>query len=169
MMSIMAVSAPTAALIGAATATLVNLLGILAIGVRQDRQRRRELYANALEATLAYREFAYAIPRRRHDARPEERVRISEAMREVQRDLARAESLMKIERAKDVSAAYSRLVSETRRVAGGYIRAAWESDPIVDDSGMNVPGGLDFSSMDEHEQAYLTAVARDLAWYRFWR
>jgi len=168
-MLVMAITAPAAALIGAGTATVVNLLGILAIGFRQDRQRCRELYADALEATLAYREFAYAVPRRRFDARPEERVRISEAMREVQRDLARAESLMRIERAEGVSSAYSQLVAGTRRVAGGYIREAWRAEPITEDHEMNVPGGLDFTEIEECERAYLAAVGRDLAWYRFWR
>jgi hypothetical protein len=167
---VMAISAPLAVLIGAGTAAIINLLGIVAIGMRQDRQRRRELYADALEATLAYREFAYAVPRRRFDARSEERVRISEAMREVQRDLARAESLMKIERNDAIQKAYADLVAETRRVAGGYIRAAWEQEPIADDKAMTVPGGLDFSSIDVCESAYLAAVRKDLAWYQIkWR
>lgn len=162
----MAISAQGAALIGAGTAAIFNLLGIVAIGVRQDRQRRRELYADALEATLAYREFAYAVPRRRFDAPAEERVRISEAMREVQRDLSRAASLMKIERGDDVGKAYARLVAETRRVAGGYIREAWEREPITADNEMNVPGGLDFSAIDRYEHAYREAVHNDLALYR---
>lgn len=166
MIVLMSISAQGAALIGAGTAAIINLLGIVAIGVRQDRQRRRELYAHALEATLAYREFAYAVPRRRFDAPSEERVRISEAMRAVQRDLARADSLMKIERAVAVQTAYARLVAETRRVAGGYIREAWARDPITADSEMNVPGGLDFSAIDACEHAYLDAVRQDLAWYR---
>lgn len=109
------------------------------------------------------------MPRLRHDARAEERVRISEAMREVQRDLARAESLMRIERATNVADKYGELVRETRRVAGGYIRDAWNRDPIEDDSQMNVPGGLDFSQLDSYHDAYLGEVATDLAWYRFWR
>jgi hypothetical protein len=162
-------SAPAAALIGAGTAAAINVLSFLLVGLRQERQRRRELYADALEATLAYREFAYAVPRRRHDARAEERVRISEAMREVQRGLARAESLMRIERATEVADKYAELVRETRRVAGGYIRKAWDDEPIEEDSHMNVPGGLDFSQIDTYERAYLSQVAADLAWYRFWR
>ena len=102
MTGIFAISAPVAALIGAAVAAAINLLVLAAVGLREERRRRRDFYAAALEATLAYREFAYAIPRRRHDALAEERVRISEALREVQRDLARAESLMRVERATKV-------------------------------------------------------------------
>jgi hypothetical protein len=166
---VLAVSAPVAALIGAGVAALINLVALGVAGLRQERQRRRDTYAGALEATLAYRELAYAIQRRRHDARAEERVRLSESLREVQRDLARAEALMKIERAMKVAAAYRQLVAKTREVAGGYMHAAWEREPLTDDKQMNVAGGLDFSALDPFEQAYLDAVAQDLAWYRFWR
>jgi hypothetical protein len=166
---VLAVSAPVAALIGAGVAALINLVVLATAGLRQERQRRRDAYAAALEATLAFREFAYAIPRRRHDAPAEERVRISEALREVQRDLARAESLMKIERASKVAAAYRQLVAKTRELAGGYIHDAWERDPITDDKQMNVPDGLAFSALEPFERAYLDAVAEDLAWHRFWR
>ena len=129
MTPVVALSAPGAALIAVAVAGLINVAALAAVGLRQERQRRRDAYAGALEATLAYREFAYAIPRRRHDARAEERVRISEALREVQRDLARAESLMKIERAVKVAAAYRQLVAKTRETAGGYMHDAWKREP----------------------------------------
>jgi hypothetical protein len=167
--SVFAISAPVAALIGAAVAAAINLLVLAAVGLREERRRRRDFYAAALEATLAYREFAYAIPRRRHDALAEKRVRLSEALREVQRDLARAESLMRVERATKVAAAYRQLVGKTRDVAGGYMREAWERDPITTDAEMNTGAGLDFSRLDEFEAAYLDAVDEDLKWYRFWR
>lgn len=164
-----AVSAPVAALIAAAVAASINLLVLAAVGLREERRRRRDFYAIALEGTLAYREFAYAIPRRRHDALAEERVRISEALRQVQRDFVRAESLMRVERATKVAAAYRRLVAKTREVAGGYMRDAWARDPITTDAEMNTRSGLDFSRLDDFEMAYLDAVDEDLRWYRFWR
>lgn len=146
-MIVFALSAPGAALIGASAATAINLLGIALIGIRQERSRRRELYSRALDATLAYREFAYAVPRRRHDERAAERVRISEALREVQRDLARAESLMRVERAKAVAASYRQLVATTREVAGGYMHEAWKQEPITRDEEINVSAELDFSAI----------------------
>ena len=76
---------------------------------------------------------------------------------------------MKIERALAVAAAYRQLVAKTREVAGGYMRAAWGREPITEDREMNVPGGLDFSPLVPYEEAFLQAVANDLAWYRFWR
>ena len=169
MTGIFAVSAPVAALIAAAVAASINVVVLAAVGLREERRRRRDFYAAALEATLAYREFAYAIPRRRPDALAEERVRISEALREVQRDLARAESLMRVERATKVAAAYRQLVAKTREVAGGYMRDAWERDPITSDREMNTGSGLDFSRLDQFETAYLDAVEADIKWDRFWR
>jgi hypothetical protein len=90
-------------------------------------------------------------------------------MREVQRDLARAESLMKIERAHHVATAYGNLVAKTREIVGGYIRTAWQQEPITDDRQMNVPAGLDFSALAPFESAYLDAVGHDLGWCRLWR
>jgi hypothetical protein len=164
-----ALTPPEAALIGAAVAAAINIISLGIVGLRQERQRRREFYARALEATHAYREFAYAVPRRRHDADAEERVRISESMREVQRELSYCESIMRIERARSVAAKYRQLVAQTRAVAGGYIHDAWTKPPITTDSEMNVPGGLDFSSIEPFETAFLDAVDQDLIWYRFWR
>lgn len=161
-------STGTTAIIAAIVAAAVSLVALWINGVRQERQRRREFYAAALEATFAYREFAYAVRRRRHDQPEAERVRISEAMREVQRDIARHDALMRIERAANVAAQYRALVVKTREVAGGYIRSAWESRPITGDGEMSI-SGLDFSALDGFVTAFLEAVAEDLAWWRVWR
>jgi hypothetical protein len=157
----------TAAIIAGAVAVFV----LWANGLRVERARRREMYAKALELTYAYREFAYAVPRRRHELehRAAERVRISEAMRDVQRDLMRYESLLHIERARRVYVTYRALVAQSRKVAGGYIRAAWERPPITEDREVNVYKPLDFSAIDPFTDDYLDAVATDLAWWRFWR
>src|SRR3712207_8043860 len=72
---------PYTTLFRSAVAAAINLLVLATVGLREERRRRRDFYASALEATLAYREFAYAIPRRRHDAPAEERVRLSESLR----------------------------------------------------------------------------------------
>jgi hypothetical protein len=156
-------------IVGAVVAAVTALVVLWVSGLRVERARRRQAYAEALEATLAYREFAYAVRRRRHDAPSEERVRLSEGLREVQRDIARHEALMRIERAGRVAATYRRLVAKTREVAGGYIRQAWNSPPIEADEQMSVPGGLDFSTLDPFEAEFLDAVRHDLAWWRFWR
>jgi hypothetical protein len=149
--------APTAALLVAAATLWLN-------GIRQDRHRRRLLYASALEAVQAYREFAYAVPRRRCEPehRSEERVRLTEAMRQVQRDLSRYSALLKTERDGAVSEAFEELVAETRRVAGELIHDAWTDPPITSDAEVNVEAPLDFGPILEREAAYLATVEVDL-------
>lgn len=161
-------AAQTAALIVGVVAAVVAMLGVLINGLREERRRRRELYANALETTYAYREFAYVVRRRRADAPGEERVRISEALREIQRDLAKFEALMTIERCTRVAVAYRHLVDKTREIAGEYMRASWNGDGASGDRQMNI-ANIDFAPLKPYETAYLEAVQSDLAAWRFWR
>jgi hypothetical protein len=158
----------TAAVIVGVAAAVVALIGVWINGLRQERHRRRELYADALEATYAYREFAYVVRRRRSDVPGEERVRISESLREIQRDLAKYEALMKIERCTNVAVNYRHLVDKTREVAGGYMRASWNGDGAAEDKQMNI-ADIDFAPLEEYEIAYLGAVADDLPAWKFWR
>lgn len=161
-------AAQTAAVIVGVVAAIVAMLGVWINGLRQERHRRRELYADALEATYAYREFAYVVRRRRIDVPGEERVRISESLREIQRDLAKYEALMKIERCTKVAVAYRHLVEKTREVAGGYMRASWNGDGAAEDKQMNI-ADIDFTPLKDYEDAYLDAVAQDLPAWKFWR
>lgn len=161
-------AAQSVALAVGVTAAVVALLGVWINGLRAERYRRRELYATALEATYAYREFAYVVRRRRSDVPGEERVRISEALREIQRDLAKYEALMKIERCTEVAVKYKHLIEKTRDVAGGYMRDSWNGDGATEDKQMNI-GDIDFAPVAEYEQAYLAAVQEDLPAWKFWR
>lgn len=162
-------SASAAAPLWAALASGVVALVVLGVNAwHRERDRRRRFYADALALTFDYREFAYAVRRRRHDVSAEERVRLSEAMREVQRGIAHHEALMQIERAPRVYATYKLLVSATRRVAGGYVREAWKTPPITEDTQMNIDG-IDFSELDSLVTAYLGAVEEDLTISRWWR
>jgi len=167
----MAASALGAAGISAGVAAVVSLLTLWVAGLRAERTRRRELYADALAATMAYREFPYAIRRRRYEEehRSAERVRISEALRDVQRDLSQYTALMRIERADGVVKAYRVLVTKTREVAGGYMKDAWEAEPIETDTEMNMKVALDYCTLESHVQAYLDAVKDDLPWWKVWR
>ncbi len=165
----------TTAAIATVVASLVSgsiaLLTFWASGVRQERARRQQLYADALAVLVAYREFAYVIRRRRaplpghEEVAGEERVRISEALREVQKDLVYLKAWIKAERVDEVADRYEELVAHTRRIAGGYMREAWKADPLDNDSGMNIPD-IDYEPLKTYERAYLDAVHRSL---RFWR
>jgi hypothetical protein len=156
------VSLPVAAVIAAAA----SLLTLWVSGIRADRSRRRELYAKSLEAALAYREFPYVIRRRNHTDLAAERVRISEALREVQRDLALCESMLRMERHAKVYVEYKHLVAKTRVIAGGYMRDEWDSPPITTDGQVSVPGGFDYRGLAEQEKAFTDATAEALRWWK---
>jgi hypothetical protein len=152
-----------------ALAGLIALLGFWVNGYRADRRRRRQFYAEALASALDYREFSYAVRRRDHEAPGPERVRLSEAMRQVQQDITRHQALMRVDGARGVEKAYATLVSKTREIAGTYVREAWDEPAITTDPEVNAPVRLDFSAIDPCRDAFLDAVRADLAWWRLWR
>jgi hypothetical protein len=155
-------------LISTGVAAIVSLLTLWVGGMREARERRRRSYAEALAACVSYREFPYAIRRRRDDAQAEERVRLFESLREVQRELAFHEAWIKLEASVATITAFEKLVAETRRVAGGYMHDAWNEPPAKTDTDMNI-AGVDYSTIRPLETAYLAEVKKDLAWWRFWR
>lgn len=167
----MAASALSAAGISAGVAAAVGLVTLWVAGLRAERARRRGFYADALAATMTYRESPYAIRRRRHEQehRSAERVRISETLWEIQRDLSQYTALMRIERAEKVVSAYNNLVAKTREIAGGYMKDAWDAEPIETDAEMNMEVPLDYSVLDSYVQAYLDAVKQDVPWWKVWR
>ena len=100
----------------AAVSGAIALISLWVNGIRQERARRQRLYADALAALVAYREFAYVIRRRRapmpghEEIAGAERVRISEALREVQRDVEDHRAWTTTEPATNVATAYEALV-----------------------------------------------------------
>ncbi len=156
------------ALISTGVAALVSLLTLWVAGQREARQRRRRTYAEALAAGVAYREFPYAIRRRRDDTPSEERVRLSEALRQIQRELAFHEAWIRLEGGAATAAAFEALISETRKTAGSEMHDAWMAPPARTDADMNVTD-IDHSSIKPLEAAYLTEVRNDLSLWRFWR
>jgi hypothetical protein len=126
-----------------------------------NRERRRDLYAGGSAAVQSYKEMAFAIRRRNVDDRAAERVRLSEAMREIQRDLSFHEALIGRERPGAVAAAYRELSAETRRVAGGIIKRSWDEEPVVSDREMHAPEiAEELGQLRGFEDAYLNAVAK---------
>jgi hypothetical protein len=92
------------------------------------RERLRELYAGGWAAVQAYKEMAFAIRRRNVEDRPGERVRLSEEMREIQKDISYYEALIGRERSGRVAADYRGLVAKTREIAGGMQTPASADD-----------------------------------------
>ncbi len=158
----------TPAVIAAVVSATVVFVGHWVTGRREEIFRRRDLFAKAFQATVSYRELAYAIRRRRHDEAAAERVRLSEVIRGVQEQLAFHAAWIKIESPR-VAQAYDALVTETRRLAGGYMRDGWNAPAPTEDTQMSVPGGLDFTKLSPLEDKYLGAVRDHLSLWRLLR
>lgn len=124
----------------------------------EERARVRTTLAEAYQAYADYKEFPYAIRRRRHDQDGEERIRLSEEVRKVQSRLSFYQAWT---RAEDptTGAAYNDLVAQLRRVAGASIRAAWLEPPLNNDAGMNIgPNRVDLKELQTAEEAFLKAA-----------
>ncbi len=162
--------AAVATLVAAGVSALITVIGLWIAGRRQARERRRDLYAKALSACMSYREFPYVVRRRQvallgHEEIPgAERTRISESLRVVREELSHYTVWLDIEQADDVADAYRSLVAQTRVVAGGYIRSAWEGPALNNDAGMNQSQPLDYSGLKPYEDEYLAAVQQALSW-----
>ncbi|MFG1672904.1 hypothetical protein [Micromonospora sp. NPDC049282] len=128
----------------------------------EERARQRDLFASAFQAYATYKEMPYAIRRRRHDDGAAERVRLSEATREIQSKLSYFTAWTAAE-SSTVGEAYTALVRELRKVAGGAMREAWQATPITEDPGMNIPPTvIDLSSLPPLETAFTDAVRAHL-------
>ncbi|MFD8814010.1 hypothetical protein ACFV23_21560 [Streptomyces sp. NPDC059627] len=137
----------------------------------EELNRLRTAFAEAFAAHSACKEMPYAIRRRRSDAPAEERVRLSEALRDIQAHVSYHLAWTKIE-SQSVGAAYAELIQELRRTAGAAMHDAWEAPPIETDIGVNIPPTvIDLSALQPLETAYIDAVRthlRGLApwWYQ---
>lgn len=148
----------------AATIALFGVLITLAVnGRRAERDRLRALYAGGWAAVQAYKEMAFAIRRRNAEDRPAERVRLTDALREIQRDLAYYEVFIGRERPGEVGDAYATLVARTRAIAGGIIQRSWSEDPVTSDKEMHAPViAAELEPLKEVEGRYLSAVRQAL-------
>jgi hypothetical protein len=143
------------------------LLTLVVNGRRTDRNRRRELYAGGWSAVQAYKEAAFAIRRRNANDRAAERVRLSESMREIQRDLSYHEALIGREQSGDVAVAYRELVAKTREVAGGIVKRSWDEEPIASDNEMHAPAiASELQALAPYEVEFMDAVAGDVGGHR---
>ena len=122
---------PMLALVGVAATLVVN-------GARDERRRRRDVHARALEAVARYYEMPFMIRRRRHDEPSAERARLTERFADVQAELASCEALIRADRDPAVRRSYAALVKDLRAHAGRQASRAWETPPIVSDKEMGM-------------------------------
>lgn len=147
------------ALVAALVAAVVSL-ATLWWNSRQARlDRQRELFAQAFAAVAEYREFPFIV--RRRDSTGTDRSAIHRDLSRIQAELHRYEAMLRVE-APPVAAAYSRLVAETRRIAGAEISKAWDLPAPSDDKGMHVRD-VDLSALSPYENAYLSAAQHHLS------
>lgn len=100
--------------------------------------------------------------RARADAAAEERVRLSEQLREIQARLTWHEAWVRFE-APEVGAAYDELVARTRTVAGQSMKDAWLSPPVADDTAMVIPTSVvDLRALADVREQYMAAVEAHL-------
>ncbi len=129
----------------------------------EERARIRSTFAAAFEAYTAYKEFPYAIRRRRPDEPEAERIRLSEALRAVQEKLSYYLAWTQAESA-EVGQQYAALVAEARRVAGRAMHDAWNDPPRASDPEMNIPPEvIDLRQLETAEAQYMQAVRDHLA------
>lgn len=152
----------TGAVIAAVIGAVVNTALARRKSLEEERARVRGVFAEAFEAVAAYKEFPYAIRRRRHDEPAAERVRLAEAMSEVQAKLSYYLAWSKAE-SPEVGHAYAELVTELRKVAGKACHDAWLAPAATADADMNIPPAVvDLGGLRSFEDAYVAASAKHL-------
>jgi hypothetical protein len=156
----------SAAVVAAVIAAFVGAAVSIALARRksleEERARVRTTFAEAFQAVAEYKEFPYAIRRRRADMAAEERMRISESLRQVQAKLSYYVAWTKAE-SDEVGGAYETLVTKLRDVAGRACHDAWLAPPANDDKDMNFPPGIvDLSMLKPYEEAFVTASHKHL-------
>jgi hypothetical protein len=152
----------SAAILAALVTATVNVVLARRKSREEERSRLRDRFAQAYGAYTEYCEFAYAIRRRRHDDPAAERVRISDELRKVQAELSTHEAWVKLESG-TVGTAYTELVQQARKVAGGAMRQAWIDEPATTDADVNIPSGIvDLGPLKPFETAYMEAVEAHL-------
>jgi hypothetical protein len=152
----------SAVLTGAVVAAIVGAVVNIALARRRSREEERErvrsTFAEAFQVVAEYKEFPYVIRRRRPDTPEAERIRISEALREVQVRISYYLAWTTFESA-DVGRTYDELVTQLRRVAGSACHDAWLAAPAAKDEDMNFADRpIDLSALKPHEDAFVAAA-----------
>ena len=144
-------------LVAALVSAAVSIIGYWqnARAKRQDRQR--QLFAEAFRSVMEYREFAYRVRRRPPET---DRSAITDALSDVQAQLNLHIATLEIE-APSVARHYTTLVSETRRVVGPQIAAAWEQPPPTSDADMSM-AGIDLTELGDLDAPFIRASNKHL-------
>ncbi|MCP4962993.1 MAG: hypothetical protein GY925_27470 [Actinomycetia bacterium] len=143
------------ALIAAFVAAMVALAGYWQTSRLNRQDRQRQLFAEAYAAARSYREFPFIVRRRIEGSTTAE---ITTRLSDCQVEMDKFMGLLLVE-SKGVGEAYANLITETRRIAGAEIAAAWESPPRSPKAAPHVRE-VDLAELRPTDSAYL-AVVRD--------
>jgi hypothetical protein len=131
-------------------------------GRREDKNRRRQSYAEAFAACTAYREFPYVVRRRRHDKPEDERARISGQLADTLRTLQYFKAWIRTDSTR-VAQTFEAMVEATRAKVGPQISAAWNAPAAQRDTDMNLGSRIDLDGLAELDEEYLVAVREHLS------
>jgi hypothetical protein len=146
-----------------AVLALVVSLGTFSLAGRRTRlDRQRQVFAEAFEVVMEYREYPFMVRRRNPDEPEKERQRLAGELGRVQARLNAFKARLLVEDPY-IGGHYAHLVKKTRHVAGAMIKAAWDNPPVSADKEMHAPK-YDFSELDAPDNDYLQAVADHLGW-----
>lgn len=151
-------SALIAALIAAFVAAMVALAGYWQTSQLNRQDRQRQLFAEAYAATRSYREFPFIVRRRVEGSSTAE---ITTRLSDCQVEMDKFMGLLLVESLR-VGEAYTHLITETRRIAGTEIAAAWESRPQSPKAAPHVRE-VDLTELEPTDSAYLAAVRDHLS------
>lgn len=157
------------AVIAAVVGAVVNVWLAGRKSREEERARVRTTLAEAFQAYAEYKEFPYAIRRRRADAASEERVRLSESLRQVQARLSFYQAWTLAE-SPPTGKAYDDLIRKVREVAGSAMSDSWRAPAVKDDAGMNIgPDIVDLSALKPFEDAFIRAAETHVQAITSWK
>lgn len=144
--------------LAACLAAGVNAWSIWRTSRERERDRLRNTLAEAYRAYSDYKEFPYAIRRRRADNIADERQRLAGELREMQSRLSYYRVWLMAESC-DMGEIYSELLNQLRKVAGDSMRSAWLEDALDSDADMNIGAErVDLHELKSYEDAFMEAI-----------
>ncbi|MGK0722504.1 hypothetical protein [Leucobacter sp. W1478] len=145
-----------ATIIAALLATAVAVVGYSIQQRIERKQRRAEIYSEALRAVEDYLEAPYLV--RRRDGSAAARQRITTHISDIQSRLSYYGALLEIHTNSEISTAYKALVSAARAEAGKATREAWETKPTRRDRGVSVSSRFEHRRSDDARRLFIFAV-----------
>lgn len=147
-----------ATIIAAILATLVAVVGYSIQQRISRRERRAEIYSEALRAVEDYLEAPYLV--RRRDGSASARQSIATRISEIQSRLSYYSALLEIHADSEICDAYRRLVSVARVEAGREMSEAWKSLPTTRDHDVPICTRHDRSRSDEARHSFIDVIKR---------